>query len=71
MRSSSAWAGMSSATACSFAGSPPIAVVAADRRHVTIDRALRLVGIGSGSTRRVAVDDQGRMRTDMLEGGIR
>ncbi len=32
-------------------------------RHVTIDRALRLVGIGSGSTRRVAVDDQGRMRS--------
>ena len=54
-----------------LAGSPPIAVVAADRRHVTIDRALRLVGIGSGSTRRVAVDDQGRMRTDMLEAALR
>jgi glutamate/tyrosine decarboxylase-like PLP-dependent enzyme len=42
-------------------------VVAGDRRHVTIDRALRLVGIGSGSTRRVEVDDQGRMRIDALE----
>jgi glutamate/tyrosine decarboxylase-like PLP-dependent enzyme len=50
-----------------LAGSPPIAVVAGDRRHVTIDRALRLVGIGSGSTRRVEVDDQGRMRIDALE----
>ena len=51
-----------------LAGSPPITVVAGDRRHVTIDRALRLVGIGSGSTRRVAVDDQGRMRSDALRG---
>ena len=53
------------------AGSPPITVVAGDRRHVTIDRALRLVGIGSGSTRRVAVDDQGRMRCDQLQATLR
>ena len=52
-------------------GSPPITVVAGDRRHVTIDRALRLVGIGSGSTRRVAVDDQGRMRCDQLQATLR
>jgi len=54
-----------------LAGSPPITVVAGDRRHVTIDRALRLVGIGSGSTRRVEVDDQGRLRADALEATLR
>ena len=54
-----------------LAGSPPITVVAGDRRHVTIDRALRLVGIGSGSTRRAAVDDQGRMRSDALQATLR
>ena len=48
-------------------GSPPITVVAGDRRHVTIDRALRLVGLGSGSTRRVQVDGQGRLRAEALE----
>ena len=54
-----------------LAGSPPITVVAGHRRHVTIDRALRLVGIGSGSTRRVEVDDLGRMRIDALEATLR
>ena len=54
-----------------LAGSPPITVVAGDRRHVTIDRALRLLGIGSGSTRRVEVDDQGRLRADALEATLR
>ncbi|HEY6113873.1 MAG TPA: pyridoxal-dependent decarboxylase [Gaiellaceae bacterium] len=54
-----------------LAGSPPITVVAGDRRHVTIDRALRLVGIGSGSTRRVAVDSQGRMRIEALQATLR
>ena len=54
-----------------LAGSPPITVVAGDRRHVTIDRALRLVGIGSGSTRRVAVDGQGRMRIEALQATLR
>jgi glutamate/tyrosine decarboxylase-like PLP-dependent enzyme len=52
-------------------GSPRITVVAGDRRHVTIDRALRLVGIGSGSTRRVAVDGQGRMRIEALRATLR
>ncbi len=54
-----------------LAGSPQITVVAGERRHVTIDRALRLVGIGSGSSRRVEVDDQGRMRIDALQATLR
>ncbi len=31
-----------------LAGSPPIAVVTGGKRHVTIDRALRLLGLGNG-----------------------
>ena len=54
-----------------LAGSPPIAVVVARRKHVTIDRALRLLGLGSGATRPVDVDAQGRMRPDALEAVLR
>lgn len=44
-----------------LAGSPKITVVTGGRRHVTIDRALRLLGLGSGSTVRIDSDSQGRM----------
>ena len=50
-----------------LAGSPPITVVAGDRKHVTVDRALRLLGLGSEGTLRVDVDAQGRMQSDALE----
>ena len=49
-----------------LAGSPPIQVVVGEKRHVTIDRALRLLGIGSSSLVVVPADDQGRMRVDEL-----
>ena len=49
-----------------LAGSPPIRVLAGTKRHVTIDRALRLLGIGSGSIVPIASDEQGRMRTAEL-----
>lgn len=42
-------------------GAPPITVVAGAERHVTIDRALRYLGLGTGSVREVEADDQGRM----------
>ena len=44
-----------------LAGAPPIRVVVGEKRHVTIDRALRLLGIGASSLEVVPVDDQGRM----------
>ena len=50
-----------------LSGSPPITVIAGARKHVTVDRALRLLGLGSGATRRVEVDDQGRMLVGALE----
>jgi glutamate/tyrosine decarboxylase-like PLP-dependent enzyme len=52
-----------------LAGSPPIRVVVGAKRHVTVDRALRLLGIGAESLEVVPVDDQGRMNVDELHLG--
>jgi glutamate/tyrosine decarboxylase-like PLP-dependent enzyme len=49
-----------------LAGSPPIRVVVGAKRHVTVDRALRLLGIGSSALVVVPADDQGRMRVGEL-----
>ena len=49
-----------------LAGSPPIQVVVGAKRHVTVDSALRMLGIGSAAITVVAADDQGRMRVDEL-----
>ena len=42
-------------------GAPPVEVVVGAERHVTIDAALRFLGLGSGRLRVVCADDQGRM----------
>ena len=47
-------------------GAPPIRVIGGDERHVTVDRALRLLGLGSGAFVPVAVDGHGAMRADAL-----
>jgi glutamate/tyrosine decarboxylase-like PLP-dependent enzyme len=47
-------------------GAPRVTVVAGAKRHGTLDRALRFVGLGTGCVRPVAVDDQGRMLIDEL-----
>jgi glutamate/tyrosine decarboxylase-like PLP-dependent enzyme len=47
-------------------GAPPVEVVVGAERHVTIDIALRYLGLGSGRLRIVPADDQGRMRGDAL-----
>lgn len=47
-------------------GAPPIKVVTGRQRHATVDRALRLLGIGTDALVLVDVDDQGRMRADVL-----
>jgi glutamate/tyrosine decarboxylase-like PLP-dependent enzyme len=49
-----------------LAGSPKLRVVVGEKRHVTIDRALRLLGIGTSSLVVVPADDQGRMRVSEL-----
>jgi glutamate/tyrosine decarboxylase-like PLP-dependent enzyme len=53
-----------------LAGAPPIRVVAGEERHVTIDRALRLLGIGTDAVVSVPVDDQGAMRADALRDAL-
>src|SRR5436190_13315028 len=52
-----------------LAGAPPIRVVVGAKRHVTVDRALRLLGIGISSLEVVPADEQGRMRADELHLG--
>jgi len=50
-----------------LAGAPQIRVLAGEERHVTIDRALRYLGLGTASLRAVPVDGQGRIRPDALQ----
>jgi glutamate/tyrosine decarboxylase-like PLP-dependent enzyme len=47
-----------------LAGGPRVRVLVGEKRHVTVDRALRLLGLGTPET--VAADGQGRMRADAL-----
>ena len=47
-------------------GAPHVRVLAGAQRHVTVDRALRLLGFGSASIEVVAADDQGRMDAGAL-----
>jgi len=45
---------------------PPITVVVGDQVHVSVLKALGLLGLGRNRVLRVPVDDQGRMRSDRL-----
>src|SRR5262245_37355041 len=47
-------------------GAPPITVVVGDEVHVSLIKALGLLGLGRRRVRRVPVDGQGRMRVDAL-----
>ncbi|MDQ3121657.1 MAG: aminotransferase class V-fold PLP-dependent enzyme, partial [Actinomycetota bacterium] len=51
-------------------GAPPVRVFVGGKRHVTVDRALRLLGLGASSTVAVTVDEQGRMHPDALEAAL-
>ncbi|MBA3375946.1 MAG: aspartate aminotransferase family protein, partial [Actinobacteria bacterium] len=50
-----------------LSGAPRVRVFVGGKRHVTVDRALRLLGLGTESTVAVTVDEQGRMRPEALE----
>ncbi|MFL6019526.1 MAG: pyridoxal phosphate-dependent decarboxylase family protein [Gaiellaceae bacterium] len=52
-----------------LAGGPPIRVLVGEKRHVTVDRALRLLGLGAPRT--VPADDQGRMDVEALRAALR
>jgi glutamate/tyrosine decarboxylase-like PLP-dependent enzyme len=47
-------------------GAPPVEVVVGAERHVTLDVALRYLGLGAGRVRVVPADGQGRLRADLL-----
>jgi glutamate/tyrosine decarboxylase-like PLP-dependent enzyme len=51
-------------------GAPTIRVLAGAERHVTVDRALRLLGFGTGCVTPVASDRQGRMVPSALREAI-
>jgi glutamate/tyrosine decarboxylase-like PLP-dependent enzyme len=52
-------------------GGPPIRILAGAERHGTIDRAVRLLGLGIDSVVAVDVDAQGRIRPQVLETHLR
>lgn len=47
-------------------GAPAVRIFVGAERHVTVDRALRLLGFGAASIVAVAADEQGRMRPSAL-----
>ncbi|CAN5155046.1 aminotransferase class V-fold PLP-dependent enzyme [soil metagenome] len=53
-----------------LSGAPRLRVFVGGKRHVTVDRALRLLGLGNESTVAVTIDEQGRMRPDALEAAL-
>src|SRR5918999_2954439 len=53
-----------------LAGAPPIRVLAGAERHVTVDRALRFLGIGTAALEEVAVDERGALRADALRAAL-
>jgi glutamate/tyrosine decarboxylase-like PLP-dependent enzyme len=50
-----------------LAGAPPIRVLVGEEAHVTVGAAARLLGLGTDSIERVAVDADGRMRPEALD----
>jgi glutamate/tyrosine decarboxylase-like PLP-dependent enzyme len=51
-------------------GAPAVRVLAGAERHVTVDRALRLLGFGTACITAIDADDQGRMRPAVLREAI-
>src|SRR5947208_2186485 len=49
-----------------LSGAPRVRVLAGAQRHVTVDRALRLLGLGTGAIESIPADDQGRMLAEPL-----
>ena len=47
-------------------GAPPLTVIVGDQVHVSLVKALGMLGLGRQRVRRVPVDDQGRIRIESL-----
>ena len=50
-----------------LSGAPRLRVLVGGERHVTVDRSLRLLGLGTGSVEVVPADAQGRMQAEALQ----
>ena len=48
-------------------GAPRIRVLVGEDRHVTVDRALRYLGIGTGQIEPLASDEEGRLQVEALQ----
>ena len=53
-----------------LAGAPPLRVVVGEKRHVTVTRALRLLGIGRAQEVVLPVDREGRMDVSRLRAAL-
>jgi glutamate/tyrosine decarboxylase-like PLP-dependent enzyme len=53
-----------------LSGAPAIRVVASAERHATVDRALRLLGLGARAVRPVGCDEQGRIDVAALAAAL-
>ena len=53
-----------------LAGAPPLRVVVGGKRHVTLTRALRLLGIGEAQEIVLPADGVGRMNVSLLAGAL-
>jgi glutamate/tyrosine decarboxylase-like PLP-dependent enzyme len=51
-------------------GGPRLRVIVGEERHVTVDRALRYLGVGSAQLDVLPADDQGRMRVEELPAAL-
>lgn len=51
-------------------GAPEIRVLTSDQRHVTIDRAVRFLGIGRNAIEQLKTDGDGRVSTAALDGAL-
>jgi aromatic-L-amino-acid decarboxylase len=49
---------------------PPLVLYASEEVHVTTDREADMLGLGAGAVRKIPVDDQYRMRVDLLRESI-
>ena len=52
-------------------GAPPVRVLVSQEHHVTVDRALRFLGLGTACAEVVAVDERGAMRSEALARALR
>lgn len=52
-------------------GAPRLRVVSGDQRHGSIERAVRLLGLGSASVVDLPTDEEGRLRPDALDATLR